>query len=540
MDTERTHNSAQSDQAKHDRTIAALSEDGVQRRHDNPRELDQLIARAFAEASQGILITSVEDDMPIVFASKGFHDITGYSPAEVLGRNCRFLQGPETSVDTIAKIRQAVAQRVAFQAEILNYRRDGTKFWNSLTLSPVTDDTGKVTHFVGTLTDVTHRRGLEEQVRQSQKLEAMGQLAGGVAHDFNNLIFVVNAYSEQISSDEENPQRTRDAARVILDCGSRAATLTRQLLLFSRNQIVTNIFVDIVPTIRELQSMLRRLIGEDVELHADLGRHTPGVLCGAGQIEQILTNLIVNARDAMPRGGTITIRTMPHHQQYTLVTSHTRVEPGFYALIEVTDTGCGMTPETLRRIFEPFFTTKGAGAGTGLGLPTVYGIIKQAGGAINVNSTPGVGTTFQIYFPAAVPPSEPTSPLSPDELPTGTERILLVEDDSRVREVACAMLTTLGYSVEQATNPREAIELAARIGHRFDCLVTDVVMPRMSGRELAQSLRAIKSDLRVLFISGYTDDSILRHGVATAEIAMLNKPFTLAQMAVKLREVLDA
>lgn len=523
------------------RRISLLHADPAPAAAVNPDEnLDRLLHRAFAEASQGILITTADGDMPIVFASKGFHSLTGYTPAEVLGRNCRFLQGPETSADTVARLRNAIAAREPFQAELLNYRRDGSPFWNSLAVSPVTDDAGIVTHFVSTLTDVTHRRSLEEQVRQSQKLEALGQLAGGVAHDFNNLLFVVNAYSEQMFADQSNAEKTREAARIILDCGTRAAMLTRQLLLFSRNQVVSNIYVDVVPTIRELQSMLRRLIGENIELCADLGRHTPGVLSGAGQIEQILTNLIVNARDAMPRGGTITIRTRPHHQHEAGNTSHTRLGAGYYALIEVTDTGTGMTPDILERIFEPFFTTKGPHAGTGLGLPTVYGIINQAGGGINVSSTPGVGTTFQIYFPAAPTPSPQSNSLTSDSAPSGSERILLVEDDPAVRSVAAAMLTSLGYDIVQAGSPREALDLAERLGYRFDCLVTDVVMPHMSGRELADVLRERKNNLRVLFISGYTDDSTLRHGVATSELTLLHKPFSLAEMARKVREVLDA
>ena len=280
------------------RRISLLHADAAPAAAVNPDEnLDRLLHRAFAEASQGILITTADGDMPIVFASKGFHSLTGYTPAEVLGRNCRFLQGPETSADTVARLRNAIAAREPFQAELLNYRRDGSPFWNSLAVSPVTDDAGIVTHFVSTLTDVTHRRSLEEQVRQSQKLEALGQLAGGVAHDFNNLLFVVNAYSEQMFADQSNAEKTREAARIILDCGTRAAMLTRQLLLFQPKPGRFEHLRGCRPHHPRTSIHAATAHRREHRTRADLGRHTPGVL-GAGQIEQILTNLIVNARDA--------------------------------------------------------------------------------------------------------------------------------------------------------------------------------------------------------------------------------------------------
>jgi two-component system, cell cycle sensor histidine kinase and response regulator CckA len=390
--------------------------------------------------------------------------------------------------------------------------------------------------------DVTERRSLEAQLRQAQKMEAVGRLAGGVAHDFNNLLGVITGYTELLLSKRN---AAPDAARVqlveIRKAAERATALTRQLLAFSRKQIVDLRPLDLNMVLKDTESMLRRLIGEDIELRAILAPDVGYVKADAGQIEQVVMNLAVNARDAMPQGGQLTIETCAvqldaHHPR-----TRVDVPPGRYVLLTVSDSGVGMDARTRAHLFEPFFTTKEEGKGTGLGLATVYGIVKQSGGHITVYSEPGVGSSFGIYLPRHDAPPD-ASPASGEEVDAagGTETILLVEDDDGVRGLLQECLCELGYSVMAAESPRSALELAARAERPADLLLTDVVMPGMSGRQLAARLRdAGALPARVIYVSGYADEAIVHHGVLEANLDFLHKPFTPSALARKLREVLS-
>lgn len=379
-----------------------------------------------------------------------------------------------------------------------------------------------------------------EQLRQAQKMEAVGRLAGGIAHDFNNLLTVITGYSDLMLRKMEPGSEFRGKVEEVKKAGDRAAGLTRQLLAFSRKQILQPKIIDLNEIVVDTFKMLQRLIGEDVELLMIPQSKIGKVKADPGQVEQILMNLAVNARDAMSIGGKLTIKTSNVHLDHGYTMQHVAVQPGDYVLLSVSDTGCGMDAETRERIFEPFFTTKELGKGTGLGLSTVYGIVKQSGGHIWVYSEIGHGTTFKIYLPREDAAENPFA-LSeePERSITGTETVLLVEDEGAVRQMTKQVLVELGYQVIEAENGPEAIRLNAVHNSEIDLLLTDVVMPRMSGRELADQLTAERPDLRVLYTSGYTEDAIIHHGVLDDGMAFLEKPFTPELVALKVREVLD-
>ncbi len=508
-------------------------------RKRNEEEL-RLRDRAIQAVSQGIVITDPnQPDNPIVYVSTGFERTTGYSRVEALGRNCRFLQGEDTDQRDVQELREAVAAARPCSVEILNYRKDGSHFWNHLTISPVLDPDGRLTHFVGVQNDVTERRRLEEQFRQAQKMEAIGQLAGGVAHDFNNLVTVIAGYSEILLSRTDLDPSIIEPARAIKEAGERAASLTRQLLGFSRQSMLQPRLVDLNAVITELTSMLRRLIGEDVMLSTVLDPGISLVRVDPGQLDQVLMNLAINARDAMPRGGKLTIETANVMRTDEYAATHLDTRPGPHVMLAMTDTGLGMPPEVQARIFEPFFTTKEIGRGTGLGLAMVFGIVQQSSGGIHVYSEPGRGTTFRLYFPAVaggeLPPAEPS--VRPSA--RGTETILLVEDEAGVRRLAEMNLIEQGYRVLTAPDGRSALALADAMEGTIDLLLTDVVMPAMSGPEVAEQLRRRFPRIRVLYMSGYTTDAVVRHGLLEAEMSFIQKPYTPTALANKVRHVLD-
>ena len=387
--------------------------------------------------------------------------------------------------------------------------------------------------------DVTELRQAEAQLRVSQRLEAVGRLAGGVAHDFNNLLLVIINYSEFAIADLPASDSTRQDLEEVARAGRRAADLTRQLLAFSRKQILEPELLDVNDVVRGIEGMLRRLLGEDILIETHLCEELGTALADPGQLEQVIMNLAVNARDAMPTGGRLTIETANAELDRDAVRRHPDSDAGRFVLLAVTDTGCGMDAETREQVFEPFFTTKEAGKGTGLGLSTVYGVVKQTGGQIHLYSEPGQGTTFKIYLPRQDGIASPRSRPTVVGVPTGEETLLLVEDDDAVRRLAQRILVTAGYRVLSAASGEEALALAEQHGADIDLLVTDVVMPGMSGRELSQRLGPTLPRLRVLFMSGYTDNAIVHHGVLDPGTHFCTKPFTAAGLARKVREVLD-
>jgi signal transduction histidine kinase len=386
--------------------------------------------------------------------------------------------------------------------------------------------------------DITDRRQLEEQFRQAQKMEAVGRLAGGVAHDFNNLLMVINGYTEVLLEELTSSSAMHQKVQSIQQAADRAATLTRQLLAFSRKQLLELKVVDVNSVIGDMERLLRPLIGENIGLVTRLSPDAGRTRADAGQLEQVIMNLVVNAKDAMPDGGKITIQSSevtvrPNFRE------HRFIQPGRYVVLSVSDTGHGMDKETQSRIFEPFFTTKEKGKGTGLGLSTVYGIVKQSGGYVFPQSEPGTGTTFYIYLPRVEEsPEEMTPAKSQENEKGGCETVLLVEDEESVRELVRETLVSRGYKVLEAENGENGLRLAEAHGVGIDILITDVVMPGMGGRELAKKLLQIRPNLGVLFLSGYTEDTILHQGALGPGTAFLQKPFTLQNLARKVREVL--
>ena len=380
----------------------------------------------------------------------------------------------------------------------------------------------------------------EAQLRQSQKLEAIGSLAGGVAHDFNNLLSVILGYSELLTVGLSAGDPLRADLEAIHEAGLRAADLTRQLLAFGRQQVLAPKVLDINGILSGMEKMLRRLIGEDLEFRCLSGPELPSIVADPGQIEQVIMNLVVNARDAMPRGGKLTIETTAVVLDRSYADRHLDVAPGPHVLLAVSDSGVGMDKATQAHMFEPFFTTKTLGKGTGMGLATVFGIVRQSGGTIWVDSELGVGTTFKVYFPAvdgALQASRSSVPPESQAL-HGSETILLVEDDERVRVLARAILRKYGYEVLVATSGGDALLLCEQHAATIHLLLTDVVMLHMSGRELAKRLVSVRPQMKVLYMSGYTDDAVVRHGVLEATINFIQKPITPEALARKVREVL--
>jgi len=433
----------------------------------------------------------------------------------------------------------------ALAGESLTYELHWQKRVFESHVRPLRGTDGEIIGVIGVALDITDRKQLADQLRQSQKLQAVGELAGGVAHDFNNLLMVVKGHAEMLadrlpgaSSDRKNPARQN--VEQIQQAAERAAGLTRQLLAFSRMQVLQPRVLDLNEVVAGMIKMVSRVIGANIELMflpaINLGR----VKADPSQIEQVALNLVVNARDAMPDGGRLTIETSNVHLDPDYATQHAVVDPGPYVMLTVSDTGCGMDAATQARIFEPFFTTKSQGRGTGLGLATVYGVVKQSGGYVWVYSEVGHGTTFKVYLPMVQAPAEKTAPEKPASgHEPGTETILFVEDEQSVRELVSEYLKVCGYKVLEAADGMQALELAAAHSGKIQLLITDVVMPRVSGRELAARLAATRPDLKVLYISGYTDDSVFRHGVLQGGMAFLQKPFNLKSLATKIREVLE-
>jgi two-component system, cell cycle sensor histidine kinase and response regulator CckA len=399
---------------------------------------------------------------------------------------------------------------------------------------------------IAVMTDLTERKRVEQallasenQLRLAQKMEAIGSLAGGVAHDFNNILSVILSYAGMLLGDLVPDDPMREGLEEIRQAGQRAAALTRQLLLFSRHQAFEPVVLSLNDVLAGMDKLIRRILGEDVEVVLHQGASLSRIFADASHIEQVIMNLVVNARDAMPTGGKLTLETKNVLLDESFAERHLGVVPGPYVLLTVTDTGGGMDKETQLRIFEPFFTTKEVGKGTGLGLSTVFGIVRQSEGSIWVESAPGAGTTFSVYFPQSErEPEKVRKAIAPPVL-TGTETILLIEDEEHVRVVSRAILARNGYNVVEVGSPSEAVEVCSKPSSPIHLVLTDVVMPQMSGPELAKRLRSLRPEIKVLFMSGYTDDTIIRHGMLDPKTRFLQKPLTPEDLLRKVREVLD-
>jgi two-component system cell cycle sensor histidine kinase/response regulator CckA len=466
--------------------------------------------------------------------------LTGYSREEVVGTDwfTRFLPEGERVELRAVFTEMMASDRHAHHRNAVHAKAGGRRMiaWHNTVLR---DEAGRPTGSLSVGEDVTERDRLEDQLRQSQKMEAVGRLAGGVAHDFNNLLTVIISYAQMLR-DRLPPHDERiEEIEPILTAADSAAGLTRQLLAFSRQQVIQPRPVVLEDVVSQSAKLLRRVIGEDVTLQLRLDAPGGAVIIDPGQLDQVIMNLAVNARDAMPQGGTLGIETAAVELDDAYAQAHFPAVSGKYVRLTMSDTGVGMDAATSARIFEPFFTTKEAGKGTGLGLATVYGIVKQSNGFIWVYSEPGLGSTFRIYLPLCAGPA--TTPVAPAaRVPEGTETLLVVEDAAAVRAVVRKLLEACGYAVIEATSPREALDIARRRAGPIDLLLTDVVMPEMSGKALADGFAPLRPEARVLFMSGYTDDSIVRHGVLEPGVNYLQKPFTREAIARAVREVLDA
>jgi len=514
-------------------TLAFLSDITEQRRAQ-----EALVRLRQAVEASGEVVFITDPESIFTFVNPEFTRLYGYTEAEVVGKvTPRILSSATQPASKYAEFQKTlVAKRVA-RGQVVMKAKDGRLLTIHSSVSPILDDAGNITGFLAIQRDMTERKRLEEQFLQAQKMEAVGRLAAGVAHDFNNLLTIINGHSglmlRRLSS--ENP--AWDSFAEIKDAGERAAGLTRQLLAFSRQQVRKSTVLNLNTLVTNSIKMLRRLIGEDIELVFNAVPELGMVCADAGQIEQILMNLAVNSRDAMPKGGRLTIETSNLLADEASGTAP-YVQPGAYVMLTVSDTGCGMDAETQSRIFEPFFTTKGQGKGTGLGLATVYGIIKQSGGYIWVSSEVGKGTTFRIYLPVVegVPETAEVHGAGSG----GSETVLLVEDEAKLRSLVRRVLETEGYLVLEALDCMEALLIASRHKGHIHMLLTDVVMPVMSGCELAERLAKRRPEMKILYMSGYTDDRIFRHGILESGVAFLQKPFAPESLAHKVREVLDA
>ncbi|MBC8090305.1 MAG: PAS domain S-box protein [Phycisphaerae bacterium] len=504
------------------------------------RHVDDLLRSVLDNALD--VIVSADSEGTIEAFNHAGERVFGYPAAEVIGQKITMLIPDPKMMDQQGSLPWYLSamrgQVQTLERQIVGRRKDGARL--PLEVAFTAFELNNRQHYTGILRDLTERNALEAQLRQSQKMEAFGQLAGGVAHDFNNLLTIIIGCSDMLLPMIPRDQVSYELVADIRTAGDRAAALTRQLLAFSRRQLLEPKVVNLNETVAEVEKMLRRLIGEDVALASTLDPAISPVRVDPGQIEQVLVNLAVNARDAMPRGGQLTIETknVVWTEEYCRV--HLGYMPGRYVMISMTDTGVGMTPDVKRRVFEPFFTTKGAGKGTGLGLATVFGIVRQSGGQVSVYSELDVGTSLQVYLPAIEQPSESEPARETTEtLRMGSETILIVEDEEAVRKIAKLALESHGYTVIEASSGAAALALVGTYAKPIDLVVSDVVMPGMSGRELSVELRKIRPDFRLLFISGYTDDAVVRHGIVKADDAFLQKPFSPQSLARKVREVLD-
>jgi two-component system cell cycle sensor histidine kinase/response regulator CckA len=476
----------------------------------------------------------------IEYVNSKFCAISGYTREEAIGLKPSVLKSGEQSDEYYAEMWRTITLGETWKGEFHNKRKDGTLYWEEATIGPITSETGEITSFIAFKQDITEQKDLQLRLLQSQRLEAIGQLAGGIAHDFNNLLTVINGYSALLMESIGEDDTLRGDLQQIVAAGERAGTLTHQLLAFSRKQVIRPATLSLNTLVTDITSMLRRLVGEHVVLRTNLADDLRETRVDPVQMNQIIMNLVVNSRDALPDGGEVTLSTQNFQIDDSFSARHLGASPGMYCLLTVSDNGVGMDPLTREHAFEPFFTTKGIGEGTGLGLSTVYGIVKQHDGYVWLYSEEGQGTTVRVYLPEApTDKAVDTDPGIPPASVTGTETILLVEDDDTVRGLTAGILERAGYSVFPAPDGRSALQLFAEHINEIDVVVSDVVMPGMGGKELADAILQKKPDMRVIFVSGYTDEAISRAGVLKENAELITKPFHPSELLLRVRTVLD-
>ncbi len=497
---------------------------------DNLRRVASVV-----ESSQDAIISQTLDGIILTW-NLGAEQIYGYSRSEVLGKSLAIIVPPDRQNEFQGILKKISWGENVEQLGTICVRKDGKQVPVSLSVSSIKDANGKIVGASVIARDITETKHLEEMFLQAQKMEAVGRLAGGVAHDFNNLLGVIIGYSDIVEARLKDDDPVRAKVAQIKKAGQGAARLTRQLLAFSRQQILDSRILDLNSVVTDVQKMLQRLIGADVEMVTSLCPNLATVKADQGQMEQVIMNLIVNSRDALPDGGTLTIETSNVELDDLYVLSHPELTAGSFVMLAVTDTGTGIDAETQKHIFEPFFTTKEQGKGTGLGLSTVYGVVKQSGGSISVSSEVGRGTTFKIYLPQTQAAAERDNP-EPKRLFEGTETILVVEDEESLRKLTCEMLLENHYTVLEASNGFEAHEIAQLHEGPIHLLLTDVVMPRISGPSLAKSLMARNPNMKVLYMSGYMNSSVVQE-LAISGSEFLQKPFMSDTLTRKVREIL--
>jgi len=495
-------------------------------------------------------ITLVDAAGQIFNCNRALTRFLGHDVEEVTAKNIADLTHADDRESSVQLYHSLVTrERNFYRIEKRYIRKDGEVAWGRLSAFSILDSAGNFQFGVGMIEDVTARKAAEEekqvlevQLLQAQKMEAIGKLAGGVAHDFNNLLTVIVGYSEMVLAGLPKGDPTGPLIQEVRQAGERATSLTRQLLAFSRKTVLAPKVLDVNELVANLSNMLRRLIGEDVQLTTMLGPNLGRIKADPGLLEQAVINLAVNARDAMPEGGRLTLETRDAELDEYYLLGHPGAQPGRYVLLAVTDTGSGIDPGIQNQIFEPFFTTKAVGKGTGLGLAMVYGFVKQSGGYVTVDRRPGSGASFRLYLPRlgeGIPSGE--QPRVPEVVhaPASRKIILLVEDEDAVRNLAQIVLERCGYEVLVAANGRQALRIAEQHPQPIDLLLSDVVMPELTGAQVAVALRPMHPETKVLFLSGYMDDAMIRHGVMESKAAFLQKPFSPPHLAAKVREVLE-
>lgn len=505
------------------------------------KRTEENLRKLYVAVEQSPLATVITDALGCIeYVNPRFTLMTGYSFEEVFKKNPQILKG-DTPDEVLQALWATISEGNVWEGDFHNKRKDGTLFWEHTIVSPVRNESGKITHYMATKEDITERRNLEEQLRQSQKMEAIGTLAGGVAHDFNNILSAIFGYSHLILDKVKDNDPVRNYVEEIMEASKRAAVLTNSLLSFSRKQVVTLAMIDLCEVVKGNESFLRRLIREDIELKITCTEEPLTILADRGQIEQVIMNLVANARDAMPNGGKLSIETQPVTMDQEFIETHGYGTAGEYVMFSVSDSGVGMDKETQLRIFEPFFTTKDQGKGTGLGLSMVFGIVKKHDGFINVYSEPGTGTIFRIYIPreevASLAGKIETREVAP--LRGGTETILVCEDDAALLRLSTRILSHYGYRVIEAVDGQDAVEKFIEYGDNIHLVILDAIMPKKNGREACMEMRMVRPDLKVVFVSGYTSDIFAEGNALDGNSVFIQKPVSPDDLVARIREMLD-